>query len=188
MTGESSTGPPTQPQDDTSANVIRDTPYPTDVETGAEAGMSDNEGDTKILNVDEEKAGSNPEQSHVALAGPNPEPMHEDFIATVYLKVHESLKHTTKENFLNDKPTEEELGKANVEAEVESMVTVSIHQSTSLISPFSTPVIDLTQPKPVSSPIQEPIFTTTTTTLLPPLPPQQQGNIDPALATRVSAL
>ncbi|GJS23543.1 retrovirus-related pol polyprotein from transposon TNT 1-94 [Tanacetum coccineum] len=198
---------------------VRDTSSPLDAETGDEAGMSDNEGDTKILNVGEEKGEdvSNTvalEEKIVELdegqAGSDP----------VYLKVHESLKYTTKEHvflenppsssgtlssmknlddaftygdrFLNDKPTEEELGKANVEAEVESIVTVSIHQATSLISPFSTPVIDLRQPKLVSPPIQEPIFTTTTvtttTTLLPPLPPQQQGNIDPALATRVSAL
>nr|GFD28185.1 hypothetical protein [Tanacetum cinerariifolium] len=78
--------------------------------------------------------------------------MHKDFIATVYPKVHESLKHTIEEHvflenqpslsgtlssmknlddvftysdqFLYDKLTEEEPGKANVETEVESMVTV----------------------------------------------------------------
>ncbi|GJS13385.1 hypothetical protein Tco_0407857 [Tanacetum coccineum] len=130
---------------------------------------------------DEDQAGSNPRPSHVALDGPNPEPVHEDFIATVYPKVHESLKHTTEEHvilenppsssgilssmkniddaftygdqFPNDKPTEEELGKANVEAEVESMVTVSIHQASSSVPPLLTPVIDLTPPKPVSPPV-----------------------------------
>ncbi|GKG28440.1 hypothetical protein Tco_0406767, partial [Tanacetum coccineum] len=35
---------------------------------------------------DEDQAGSNPRQRHVALAGLNPEPMYEDFIATVYPK------------------------------------------------------------------------------------------------------
>ncbi|GJS13848.1 hypothetical protein Tco_0408320 [Tanacetum coccineum] len=45
-------------------------------------------------------------QVYVALAGPNPEPMHEDFIATVYPKVHESLKHTTEEHvFLENQPS-----------------------------------------------------------------------------------
>ncbi|GJV89908.1 retrovirus-related pol polyprotein from transposon TNT 1-94 [Tanacetum coccineum] len=85
---------------------------------------------------DEDQTGSNPGQRHVALAGPNTKPMHKDFIATVNPKVHESLKHTTEEHvflenlpsssrtlssmknlddaftygdqFLNDKPTEEE--------------------------------------------------------------------------------
>ncbi|GKG63164.1 hypothetical protein Tco_0638811, partial [Tanacetum coccineum] len=41
--------------------------------------------------MEEDQAGPNPGQSHVALAGPNPEPMHDDFIATVYPRVHESL-------------------------------------------------------------------------------------------------
>ncbi|GKA05159.1 hypothetical protein Tco_0684279 [Tanacetum coccineum] len=58
--------------------------------------------------------------------------------------------------------------------------------------PLSTPVIDITQPKPVSPPIQELIFTatttTTTTTLPPPPPPQQQSTTDPTLGARVSAL
>ncbi|GJZ04308.1 hypothetical protein Tco_0537583 [Tanacetum coccineum] len=132
-------------------------------------------------------------------------------------KVHESLKHTTKEHvflenppsssgtlssmkniddaftygdqFLNDKPTEEELGKANVKTEVESMVTVPIHQASSSVPPLSTPVIDLTPPKPISPPVQEPVFTTTTTTLIPQPPPlQQQSTTDPELANRVSAL
>nr|GFC14690.1 hypothetical protein [Tanacetum cinerariifolium] len=101
------------------------------------------------------QAGSNPEQSYVALAGPNPEPMHEDFIALVYPKVHESLKHTTEEHvflenppglfgtllsmknlddaftfgdqFIDDKPTEEEPGKANVESKVESMDNIFVN-------------------------------------------------------------
>ncbi|GKG16454.1 hypothetical protein Tco_0358777, partial [Tanacetum coccineum] len=85
-------------------------------------------------------------KSHVAQAGPNPKPINEDFIATVYPKVHESIKLTTEEQvhienpssssgtllsmknledmstfgdqFLNDKSTEEEPRKANVETEV----------------------------------------------------------------------
>ncbi|GKF01118.1 hypothetical protein Tco_0028041 [Tanacetum coccineum] len=167
--------------------------------------------------MEEDQTGSDPGQSHVAQAGPNPEPMHEDFIATVYPKVHESLKLTTKEQvhienppsstgtlssmknledaftfgdqFLNDKSTEKERRKANVETEVESMVTVPIHQPSSSIPPLSTPIINLSPPKPVSSPIQESIFTTTTattTTLPPPLLPQSTTDLD--LATRVSAL
>ncbi|GJU76875.1 hypothetical protein Tco_1273945 [Tanacetum coccineum] len=74
------------------------------------------------------------------------------------------------------------------------MVTIPIHQASSSIPPQSVHVINLSSLKPVSSPIQAPTVTTTTattttTTLLLPLPPpQQQSTIDPALATRVSAL
>ncbi|GKE96464.1 hypothetical protein Tco_1581319, partial [Tanacetum coccineum] len=168
----------------------------------------------------EDQAGPNLGQSHVALGGPNLEPMHEDFIATVYPKVHKSLKHTTEEHaflenppsslgslssvknlddaftfcdqLIDDKPTEEEPGKANMESEIESMVTVLIHQASSSVPPLSTPIIDLTPPKAVSPLAQEPVFTATTatktTTLLPPPPPQQQSTTDPALAARVLAL
>ncbi|GJS96829.1 hypothetical protein Tco_0803797 [Tanacetum coccineum] len=263
VTEEAYTGPSTQPQDDTSANVVHDTPSPIDAKTGADTENSNNEGDTEILNVDEERgenvsntvaleerkveldegqggsdpgntlesrpppdedqAGPNPRQSHVALAGPNPEPMHEDFVATVYPQLHESLKHTTEEHihienplsssetllsiknlddaftfgdqFLNDKPTEEETGKAKVETKVESMVTISIHQASSSAPPLSTPIINLTHPKLVSHPAEEPAFTaitaitaTTTTILLPPPPLQQQSTTDPKLANHVSAL
>nr|GEX48507.1 hypothetical protein [Tanacetum cinerariifolium] len=124
----------------------------------------------------------------------------------VYPRVHESLKLPTEEHvhienplssygnlssmknlddaftfgdqFFNDKSTEEELGKGNVDAKVESMVTVSIHQATSSIPPLSTPVIDISSPKPSSLPVQEVFITattetttTTTVALLPPPPP-----------------
>ncbi|GJX41213.1 hypothetical protein Tco_0256203 [Tanacetum coccineum] len=38
--------------------------------------------------IEEDQAGSNPEQSYVAQARHYPEPIHEDFIAIVYPKVH----------------------------------------------------------------------------------------------------
>nr|GEZ45153.1 hypothetical protein [Tanacetum cinerariifolium]GEZ64855.1 hypothetical protein [Tanacetum cinerariifolium] len=215
VTEEASIRPFAQPQDDASANVVHDTPSPADAETGAHTEKSVSEGDTEIPN-----AGSNPGQSHVALAEPNPELMHEDFIAMVYPKVHKSLKHTNEKHvflenlpslsgtlssmknlddaftygdqFMYEKPMEEEPDKVNVETKEESMVTVPIHQSSSTVPPLSTPVIDLTQPKIVSPPIQEPMFTattvTTTTTLPPPPHPQQQSTTDPTLAARVSAL
>ncbi|GKC71824.1 hypothetical protein Tco_1117707, partial [Tanacetum coccineum] len=208
----------TDEQDYTSANIVRDTPSPTDAETGAETNKTNSEGDTEILNIveeqgedvanpmyleektaevdedqagsdpgktlesrpppkcvltEEDQAGPNPGQSHVALARPNPEPMHEDFVSTVYPQVHESLKHTDKEHvylenplsstrtlssmknlnnfnfsdqFFNDKPTEEEPETSNMDTEVKSMVTVLIHQASSSVLPLSTPVIDLTPP------------------------------------------
>nr|GEV40516.1 hypothetical protein [Tanacetum cinerariifolium] len=171
---------------------------------------------------DEDKAGSNPIQSLVALARPNPEPMHEDFTATFYHKLHESLKHTTEshvflenppslsktlssmknlddaftfgDQFIDDTPTEEEPGKANVEFEVESMLTIPIHHASLSAPPLSTPIIDLTLSKPV--PAQEPAFTyncnnrnnnnnTSTTTTTTSTTTKHYGH---ELATRVSAL
>ncbi|GJS21646.1 hypothetical protein Tco_0450278 [Tanacetum coccineum] len=49
----------------------------------------------------------------------------------------------------------------------------AIYLASSSVPLLSTPIIDLTSPKPVSPPAQEPIFTatTTTTTTTLPLPP-----------------
>nr|GEY76908.1 hypothetical protein [Tanacetum cinerariifolium] len=78
---------------------ICETPSPVDAETGTDMDKVISEGDTEMLNIvgsypgktlesrpspdddkiDEDQAGSNPGKSHVALAGPNPEPMHDDF-------------------------------------------------------------------------------------------------------------
>ncbi|GJY60817.1 hypothetical protein Tco_0461474 [Tanacetum coccineum] len=70
------------------------------------------------------------------------------------------------------------------------MVIVPIHQASSLVPQLSTTIVDLSPPKPVSPPIQEPIITATTatTTLLPPPPPLPQSTTNSELATRVSAL
>ncbi|GJS66994.1 hypothetical protein Tco_0706397 [Tanacetum coccineum] len=92
----------------------------------------------------------------------------------------------------NDKATEDEPEKLNVESEVVSMVTVLIYQASSLVPPMSTPVIDLSPPKPAPSTTQAPVFTattstTTTTRPLPP-PPQQQSTTDSVLAARVITL
>ncbi|GKB29723.1 hypothetical protein Tco_0869124 [Tanacetum coccineum] len=68
--------------------------------------------------------------------------------------------YTFGDQFFNDKPTEEESDKANMETKVKSMVTVPIHQASSSVPPLSTPVIDITPPKPVSPPIHEPMIFT----------------------------
>nr|GEV36096.1 hypothetical protein [Tanacetum cinerariifolium]GEV62196.1 hypothetical protein [Tanacetum cinerariifolium] len=111
------------------------------------------------------------------------------------LRVNLDEAFTFGDQFLNEKPSKEEPGKANVETEVKSMVTVPIHQASLIVPPLSTPIIDLTPPKPVSPLAQEPIFTatiaitTTATTTLPlPPPPQQQSTTDPELDNCVSAL
>ncbi|GJR89851.1 hypothetical protein Tco_0213862 [Tanacetum coccineum] len=230
VTEEASTGPSTQPKDDTSAYIVHDTSSPTDAETGAATDKMNSEGDTEILNIgkeqgedvaekvnieektieiDEGQAGSDPGkapesrpplnrvlmeehqarpdpgQSHVAPAGPNPELMHEDFVATNLDNFNFS------DQFFNDKPTEEDPGKTNMETKVKSMVTVPIHQASSLVPLLSIPVIDLTPPKPVSSTTHVSTFAViieTTAITLPPPPPQPQSTADPALASRISAL
>ncbi|GKE59731.1 hypothetical protein Tco_1510098 [Tanacetum coccineum] len=149
--------------------------------------------------MDEDQAGPDPGESCVALAGPNPDPTHDEFMANMYPNVHESLKFPTDEHviledplsstrtlslmknlddaftigdqFINDKSTKDKLEKLNVEAEEVSMITVPIYQASSSVLPLSTPVIDLSSPsKPVSSTTQAPIFTATTTTTTTTLP------------------
>ncbi|GJS81963.1 hypothetical protein Tco_0748504 [Tanacetum coccineum] len=229
ITQDASTEPSTQPQDDTSANVVRDTPSPIDAKTGVDMEKSNSEGDTKILNVleeqgedvsnmvaleertielDEGQAGSDPGKTHKSRPPPESVLMEEDQARSNPGQSHVvqnppsssetllSMKNlddafTFGDQFLNDKPTKEEPGKENVETEVKSMATVPIHQASSSAPPLSTPIIDLTPPKLVSPPVQEPIFTATTltTTTLPlPPPPPQQSNTIPELATRVSVL
>nr|GEW48421.1 hypothetical protein [Tanacetum cinerariifolium] len=55
VTEEASTGPSTQPEDDTSTYIVRDTPSPTDAKTCAETDKTNSEGDTEILNIGEEQ-------------------------------------------------------------------------------------------------------------------------------------
>ncbi|GKC28366.1 hypothetical protein Tco_1035660 [Tanacetum coccineum] len=96
-----------------------------------------------------------------------------------------------------EKSREDEPEKTNTESEVQSIVTVPIHQDTSSVPLMTTPVIDLTVSQPVSTMIQAPLPTstttvnaiTTTTTSLPPIPPQpQQGSSDSILIQRIDEL
>ncbi|GKE20183.1 hypothetical protein Tco_1431695, partial [Tanacetum coccineum] len=226
-TEEASTRPYAQPQDDTSANIVCDSLSPADTETGVESDKTNSRGDIEILQITKElgedvdkQARLDHGESSMALAGPDPEPTHDEFMANLYPKVQESLKFPADEHviledplsstgtlssmknledayaigdqFINDKSTDDEPGKLNVEAKVVSMVTVPIYQASSSVPPLSTPVIDLSPPKPASSTTQAPIFTATTTTTtttrpLPP-PPQQQSTTESELAERVTAL
>ncbi|GJW49404.1 hypothetical protein Tco_0090755 [Tanacetum coccineum] len=137
--------------------------------------------------------------------------MDEEFTATAYPKVQENLKLPTEgdvrledpassaatlsslqnldkkisftNQFLAEKSQEDEPEKTNTEAEVQSLVTVPIHQDTSSVPLMTTPVIDLTVSQPASITIQASLptstatitITTTTTTLPPPSPQPQQG-------------
>ncbi|GJZ36905.1 hypothetical protein Tco_0583096 [Tanacetum coccineum] len=147
------------------------------------------------------------------LIQPNPKQMDEEFTTKAYPNVQENLKLPTKgevtleepassagtlsslqnldkelsftNQFLAEKSQEDEPEKTNVEAEVQSMVMVPIHQDTSSVPLMTTSVIDLTVSQPVPTTVQAPLptliatatVTTTTTTL--PLPPQpQHGSSD----------
>ncbi|GJT99696.1 hypothetical protein Tco_1110035 [Tanacetum coccineum] len=141
--------PAPKPKDDTSINIICDSPSPMDAEIGADTDKTNSGGDTKILQIgeeqgddvanvvnldektgeidegqarpdpgktpkprpllgddkmDEDQAGPNPRESCVALAGPNHEPTHEEFMANVYPNVHESLKFPANEHVISEEP------------------------------------------------------------------------------------
>ncbi|GJX58293.1 hypothetical protein Tco_0289683 [Tanacetum coccineum] len=95
-------------------------------------------------NQEEGQAGPNPGvQDEGQLTNLKPEQMDEEFTTTAYPNVQENLKLLTEDQFFMEKPQEEELRKTNTEAEVQSMVSVPIHQDTSSVPPMTTPVIDL---------------------------------------------
>ncbi|GJZ72941.1 copia protein [Tanacetum coccineum] len=54
-TKEASTGPSAQPQDDASANIVRDSLSSVDAETGADTDKTNSRGDTEILQISEEQ-------------------------------------------------------------------------------------------------------------------------------------
>ncbi|GJY62309.1 hypothetical protein Tco_0462966 [Tanacetum coccineum] len=140
-TEKASTRPFAQPQDDISANIVRDSPSPADAETCVESDKTNSGGDTEILQIteklgedvdtqvnleektvklnqdqagsypgethesrpppeqvfmDEDQAGPKPEKSSVALAGPDLDPMHDEFMANLYPKLKD-LPHKIDE-------------------------------------------------------------------------------------------
>ncbi|GJZ26344.1 retrovirus-related pol polyprotein from transposon TNT 1-94 [Tanacetum coccineum] len=139
--------------------------------------------------------------------------MDEEFTTTAYLNVQENLKLLTEDQvilkepasstgtlsslqnldkdlsftdqFFVEKPQEEEPGKTNAKAEVQSMVSVPIHQDTSSVPPMTTPVIDLIKSQS-DSPLLTSTSTTSTITTLPP--PPLQSTTDPILVRRIGEL
>ncbi|GKF32407.1 hypothetical protein Tco_0102205, partial [Tanacetum coccineum] len=101
-------------------------------------------------------------------------------LADIFTK---ALQHLAKDfsfgdQFLNDKPSEADNEKTTADTEAESVVSITIQQDTSIISPMTSPVIDPV-PRPDSPNVYWPLPTTTTTTAAtttttPPLPPQPQ--------------
>ncbi|GJU93253.1 retrovirus-related pol polyprotein from transposon TNT 1-94 [Tanacetum coccineum] len=150
------------------------------------------------------------------------EQIHEEFTSTMYPNVQDTLKLPVEEHvifeehasstrtivslpqldkdfnfndqFLTDKSSDADKEKIHAEAEVESMVTVTIQKDTSSVLPMQFKVVDVTRPRPdslppsttlVATPTTTPTTATTipttttetttaitTTTTLPPPPPQ----------------
>ncbi|GJZ73405.1 hypothetical protein Tco_0637551 [Tanacetum coccineum] len=126
----------------------------------------------------EDQTGSDSGKVHVSLAGPNPEHMDEEFLATAYPKVHENLKLITDEHviednpeshsgsmssmknledtdnfgdqFLYDKPTEDDQEKSKVVNESDSTIPDPSHQTVTSTPPVIALVIDFSSPKPSS--------------------------------------
>ncbi|GJX77906.1 hypothetical protein Tco_0324717 [Tanacetum coccineum] len=150
------------------------------VRTENQAGSDPGQGHEALarLNLEPMQEDSGPRKEHVALAGPNPEHIDEDFYATAYPKVHENLKLRTDEHvilenpesssvtlssmknldetdnfgdqFLNDKPTEDDQEKTNVVDETDSIIPDLSHQTNTSAPPVTTPVINISSPKPSS--------------------------------------
>ncbi|GJY11535.1 hypothetical protein Tco_0379720 [Tanacetum coccineum] len=153
----------------------------------------------------------------------NIEQMDKEFTATAYPKVQEnlnlpnegdvrledpassaatlsSLHNLDKEisftnQFLAEKSQEDEPEKTNTEAEVQSLVTVPIHQDTSSVPLMTTLVIDLTVSQPASTMVQASLPTSTattaiatTTTLSQPSPQPQQGISNSIIIQRIGEL
>nr|GEY68155.1 retrovirus-related Pol polyprotein from transposon TNT 1-94 [Tanacetum cinerariifolium] len=143
----------------------------------------------------------------------NPKQIDEGFTATAYPNVQEileepassigtlsSLQHLAKDfsfgdQLFNEKPSEAENEKTDVETEAESMVSVTIHQDTSTIPPMTSPVIDLIsrpdspndhRPLPATTTVTATTITTITTLPLPPQP--QQGKTDSILIKCIGEL
>ncbi|GJX38969.1 hypothetical protein Tco_0252272 [Tanacetum coccineum] len=149
---------------------------------------SDTESDKEMPPV--VKRESQPLSTPGVHAGPNLE--HTDAEAT---------DATTKDfsfgdQFFNDKPLEADNEKTTADTEAELMVSVTIHQDTSVIPPITSPMIDLVS-RPDSPNVHQPLLTTTTatatttTTIMTtiPLPPQlQQVSSDSILINRLGEL
>ncbi|GJY94220.1 hypothetical protein Tco_0510581 [Tanacetum coccineum] len=150
---------------------------------------------------DEGQAGPNPGVQDEGQAGPNPgiaaELLTEDQVIleepASSTRTLSSLQNLDKDlsftdQFFMEKTQEEEPGKTNAEAEVQSMVLVPTHQDTSSVPLMTTLVIDLTKsqsdsPLPTSTATTSTIITTTT---LPP--PPFQSTTDLILVRRIGEL
>nr|GEX66187.1 ribonuclease H-like domain-containing protein [Tanacetum cinerariifolium] len=138
----------------------------------AELADSETKFDKTVTPINKDKDVSNKELTEInagvqdkGQAGSSPD---EEFTTTAYPNVQENLKLPTEDQ-------EKEPKKTNDESEVQSMVTVPIHQDTSSVPPMTTPVLNLSTSQSDSPTVNAPHLTSTatitTTTTLPP-PPQ----------------
>ncbi|GJZ12864.1 hypothetical protein Tco_0548094 [Tanacetum coccineum] len=136
---EASTRPSAQPRDNTSANIVHDCPSPADAETGVDTDKTNGRGDTEILQIGEEQGEDVDNQANLeektaklnqGQAGSNTGKTLESQPPPETLSSMKNLDdaYTIGDQFLNDKSTEDEPRKLNVEAEVVFMVTVPIYQ------------------------------------------------------------
>ncbi|GJT76184.1 retrovirus-related pol polyprotein from transposon TNT 1-94 [Tanacetum coccineum] len=230
---DSTTGPSSQPDDDTSDKEIHE-PSSTsdsertesDTESAAPKGDKDqDEVDTSTVTsgvsipvsdpvkahealagpdpepMEEDQTGSDSGKLHVSLAGPNPEHMNDEFLATAYPKVHENLKLITDkrviddkpeshsgsmssmknlddtfnfgDQFLHDKPTEDDQEKSKAREESDSTIPDPSHQTETSTPPVIAPFTEVSSSKPSSLVTPPPINTeaTTITTSLPEITP-----------------
>ncbi|GJT36723.1 hypothetical protein Tco_0936588 [Tanacetum coccineum] len=143
----------------------------------------------KAGDQDEGQAGPNPDlETTDASTQQKSEQIDEEFTTTAYLNVKENLKLPTEDEFFKEKPQEEEPGKTNAKVEVQSMVSVPIHQDTSSVPPITTLVIDLKKSQ-FDSPLSTSTTTTSTiTTTITLSPPPLQSTTDLILVHRIGEL
>nr|GEU52606.1 putative ribonuclease H-like domain-containing protein [Tanacetum cinerariifolium] len=141
---------------------------------------------TKASNIntgdqDEGEARPNPCDHDEGQAGPNPGVQDEDQARS---NPDDAVKSQPQSSHVVHAGPNQEPRKTNAEAEVQSMVSVLIHQDTSSVPLMITLVIDLTTSQsgsslPISTAITSAVMTTIT---IPPPPPQpQQSTADPTL-------
>ncbi|GJR80829.1 hypothetical protein Tco_0151614 [Tanacetum coccineum] len=135
----------------------------------------------------EDQTGSDSGKLHVSLAGPNPEHMDDDFLATAYPKVHENLKLITDERvidnkpeshsgsmssmknlddtfnfgdqFLHDKPTEDDQEKSKVREESDSTILIQVIRQGNFNSSCDASLQDVSSSKPSFLVTPPPIIT-----------------------------
>ncbi|GJS17073.1 hypothetical protein Tco_0411545, partial [Tanacetum coccineum] len=139
---DSTTGPSSQPEDDTSEKVIHESSSTSDSER------------TERVSIPV----SVPEKDHEALAGPDPEPMK---------NLDDSVNFG--DQFLHDKPTEDDQEKSKAKEESDSMIPDPSHQTITSTPPVIAPFTNVTSSEP-SSLVTPPPINTEATTIITTLP------------------
>ncbi|GJX91415.1 hypothetical protein Tco_0344741 [Tanacetum coccineum] len=130
-------------------------------------------------------------ESTDATSQPQPGQMDEEFTATAYLNIQENLKLTVDDPVIPEEPASSTGTLATADTKAKLMVSITIHQDTSVIPPMNSPVFDLVS-VPDSPTVHRPLPTTTAVTTIMttvPLPPQpQQVSSDSILLNRLGEL